>query len=212
MTEGQLALDGMPEPIPLPHREPDLEDVDEQWVHGLLDDPDAAADDLLRAFAATAIAPRLRDAALLHPRLANLDLAPVLADWPQSRKDRAVSVTDSRTVLTQWAASPVPYDRAVVAMNPRCPADLARALADDLDPRVRVNAACCPQLERATRAAMANRDPDPGVRDFAHWLITTTAGRDFVAGHRYAQAPGHAQGVAVRVITYGIERTEQPPA
>ena len=208
MNEEQLALEGMPEPLELPEGEPVM---DEDWVQELLDNPDAPVEELLTAFQISGIDPRLRDATLLHPRLASVDLATAIGDWPESMRDRAVSITDNRPLLEQWAKSPIPYERAVVAMNPRCPADLASALASDPEPAVRANAVCCPQLPRPERAAIANRDPDPDVRGFTRWVLTTLKGQDFVAGHRYAQAPGKAEGVVARVITYAITRDDQPP-
>lgn len=208
MNDEQLRLEGMPDPI----QAPSVDDVvDDEWVQDLLDDPDARVEDLLRGFRSTAVEPRVRDATLLHPCIATVDMLQAIADWPPSVRARAASVTDNRALLERWARSPVPYERSVVAMNPHCPADLACRLAEDPEPAVRANVACCPQLPRATRAAMGNRDPNPDVREFTRWLMTTDAGRDFVAGHRYAQAPGEAEGVVARVITYGIDHDLIPP-
>jgi hypothetical protein len=203
VNEEQLALEGMPEPLELPERDPV---IDEDWVQDLLDNPDAPVEELLTAFQISGIDPRLRDATLLHPRLASVDLATAISGWPESTRDRAVSVTDNRPLLEKWADSPIPFERAVVAMNPRCPADLASALASDPEPAVRANAVCCPQLPRPERAGIANRDPNPDVRDFTRWLMTTIRGRDILEGHRYAQAPGESDGVVARVVTYGLDR------
>lgn len=208
MSEEQLALDGMPEPVEVPECR---RLIDVEWIEALLNDPDALPEDLLAAFRAHDVDPRQRDATLLHPRLAGFDLARAIVDWPESLRDRAVSVTDNRAVLEMWSRSPIPYERAVAAMNPHCPVDLAIALARDPEPGVRANAVCCPQLPRAERAGIANRDPDPDVREFTRWLMTTTRGRDILEGHRYAQAPGGSDGVVARVVTYGIGRRTVNP-
>lgn len=203
MSDEQLTLGGMPEPVELPDCR---RHIDDKWIEALLNDPDARIEDLLAAFQAHYVDPRRRDATLLHPRLADIDLARAMGDWPEALRDRAVSVTDNRAVLEMWSRSPIPYERAVVAMNPHCPLDLAIALAHDPEPGVRANAVCCPQLPRSERAAIANRDRDPEVRDFTRWLMTTTRGRDILEGHRYAQAPGESDGIVARVVTYGIGR------
>lgn len=208
MNDEQLALDGMPEAVETPECN---RLIDDEWIEALLNDPDARAEDLLAAFQAHDVDPRRRDATLLHPRLASLDLASAIVDWPETLRDRAVSVTDNRAVLEMWSRSPNPYERAVVAMNPHCPLDLAIALARDPEPGVRANAVCCPQLPRAERAGIANRDPDPDVREFTRWLMMTTRGRDILEGHRYAQASGESDGVVARVVTYGMERSTSPP-
>lgn len=208
MKDEQLALDGMPQPVQL--AECNLL-IDDEWIEALLNDPDARAEDLLAAFKVHDVDPRQRDATLLHPRLAGFDLARAIVDWPEALRDRAVSVTDNRAVLEMWSRSPIPYERAVVAMNPHCPLDLAIALARDPEPGVRVNAVCCPQLPRAERAGIANRDPDPDVREFTRWLMMTTRGRDIIEGHRYAQAAGESDGIVVRVVTYGIDRRAVNP-
>ena len=105
MSEEQLALDGMPEPVEIPECK---RLIDDEWIESLLNDPDARAEDLLAAFQAHDVDPRRRDATLLHPRLAGLDLARAIGDWPESLRDRAVSVTDHRAVLEMWSRSPIP--------------------------------------------------------------------------------------------------------
>ena len=177
-----------------------------------LADPDTRADELLSAFRATSIQPRLRDALLLHPRVATVDLRRALADWPATLRDRAVSVTDNRAILEQWAHSPMAYERAVVAMNPRCPADLAIQLATDPEPAVRANSACCPNLPQNVRVAMANRDPDGAVRKFIRWLMTTISGQCILKGERYSPNSGEAIATVTRIVTYGIHRNYRPPS
>lgn len=203
----QLELEGMPRPNATPPPSQDALRID-----ALLDDPDATVEDLLSAFRVPGGDARKRDACLLHPSISRIDLVATITNWPEAVRDRALSVTDDISALSHWARSPSPFDRAIVAMNPRCPSELAIDLARDPHAGVRLNALCCPQLPKAMRTAMANRDPDPDVREFAHWLITTITGRDIIDGHRYATVSGRDDQNAVRVITYGISREPIAPA
>ncbi len=203
MSQEQLELAGMS--LPTAHSTPAPE-TDEPWVQALLDDPDASPEDLLRAFCSHEVNDRLRDAALLHPRLAGYDLVRVMASWPANTRDRAASATDNRTVLERWATSPVPYERAVAALNPRCPADLVLALSQDPHPGVRANAISNGHLPKRIRAGRANRDPDPDVRGFALWLMTTTGGFNLLDGCRYALRDKDTDEVIGRVIVHGMSR------
>jgi hypothetical protein len=178
----QLRLNGMPEPHLTPWRS--LEGTREQ-AQELLDDPHASALDLLDAFAWSTLDARQRDALLAHPAVTYHDLRMALDLWNGVLRNRALSVLADGSVLLQWADSPAPKVRAIVAMNPSCPADLALRLSNDPHSGVRGNAACAPNLPSKRRLALANRDPDPAVREFVLWFITTTCGRAVVAGERY---------------------------
>lgn len=177
----------------------------------LLADPESNPVDLLDVFADTGLDPQTRDATLMHPAVTSEEILLCFDRWPQALIDRAMSVTDDRALLERWMASPVPFERAVVAMNPHCPYDISILLAGDDHPAVRSNVACCPQLPSSLRAGIATQDPDPTVREFAHWLLTTTAGRDLIEGRRYAAIDARNDDTPNRVIAYGISREVMPP-
>lgn len=209
MSEEQLELAGMPGPVDSWSTALDADGV---WVQVLLDDPDAAAEDLLRAFCSHEVNEQLRDSVLLHPRLAGYDLGQAMAAWPENTRDRAAAVTDDRTVIGRWATSRVPFDRAVAAMNPHCPGDIVLTLAQDTHPGVRANAVCNGNLPRKIRAGIANRDPDPDVRDFTRWIMTTTAGRNLIDGCRYTPTDRDSDESLGRVIVYGMSRAACGPS
>jgi hypothetical protein len=188
--------------------------LDAAAAHALLDDCDARPEQLLEAFATTGLDPLLRDQTLRHPRLTYEDLTTAMRYWPASLKERAMSVIDDVRILRDWATSPVPYERAVVAMNPHCPEAFAEELARDPHRGVRANAACAPALSRHSRARLALEDPDPEVRAFVHWLLTTPDGRKLTAGERYvSEEPwaGFPPGEQIRIITYEMPGTAIPP-
>lgn len=183
-------------------------------VQALLRDCDARPDELLDAFATTDLDPLVREQALRHPRVSHDDLTNALKHWPVTLKDRAMSLIDDVRILREWAQSPIPYERAVVAMNPHCPRELAEELAQDPHCGVRANAACAPSLSRRSRARLALQDPDPEVRSFVHWLVTTPDGRKLTAGERYvSEEPwaGFPSGRQIRIMTYEMTRTVIPP-
>lgn len=207
----QLRLGGMPAPRADAPPPPEGSAQDAQ---ALLDNPDAAADDLLQAFTWSSLPARLRDTLLLHPAILHKDLERALDEWTGALRDRALAVTDDVLVLQKHAQSPSPHVRAIVAMNPACPADLALRLSEDPHPGVRGNAACCPNLPKAQRLALANRDPDPEVREFVHWLVTTTDGAELIAGARYTalrDAGEHDAHSVGRIVSYGMGALGQAP-
>lgn len=203
---GQLEFPGMPGPID--RQEPAGPAWDEDDVRALLHNPDASPADLPAAFSDSSAPPDLRDALPRHPALAGIDVLRAASAWPTSLRDRLMSVIDHRDALDTWANSPDPFDRAVAAMNPHCPADIAEQLAVDPHPGVRANAACNPHLSPRTRARLAHRGPEEMVRAFVAWLIASDQGRAVVASSRYAQ--GSDDG-PLRVIAYGMDREDHPP-
>lgn len=207
MDDAQLMLDDMPKPTTQPAHA--LSD-DDSCVHKLINSPCALPHDLLVAFQNVGLDPRTRDALLQHPSIDLVDLDELIGAWTENLKDRVAFAVTNLMLLKRWASSPVVYERAVVAMNPFCPDDLAIMLAGDPEPAVRMNALCCPQLPRSLLRDAATDDPDDDVREFARWLITSTRGRALTSGERYFRAEG-SQDV-VRVIAWGITRRSSPPA
>jgi hypothetical protein len=207
MANEQLALPGMPEPSDVPPHQ--VRALDDAWVQALVDDPLTRPHDLLAAFQNNRLDPRLRDTALQHPSIGLVDLGALIRDWPEGLQERAVSTTTNLMLLQRWATSRVVYERAVVAMNPHCPDDLAIMLSTDPEPAVRMNALCCPQLPRYLLRNAVTHDPDSDVRDFARWLITSPKGRALTSGERYFTADG-GEDVG-RVVAWGITRQSSPP-
>lgn len=206
MDDRQLTLHGMPEPRDVPAEATHADDANAQ---ALIDDPSTRPHELLTVFQDNKIDPRTRDAALQHPSLSLIDLHAIINDWPEHLKDRAVSTTTNRMLLDRWASSRVVYERAVVAMNPSCPDDLAVMLARDPEPAVRMNALGCPQLPRYLLRDAATHDPDRDVRDFARWLITSAKGQALISGERYFHTEGSSD--VGRVVAWGISRQSLPP-
>lgn len=206
MDDRQLTLLGMPEPSNVPS---DATRANDDWGQAVVNDPGARPHDLLTIFADNRIDPRTRDAALQHPSLALIDLRALINHWPEELKDRAVSSTTNRMLLDRWAFSRVVYERAVVAMNPSCPDDLAVMLAQDSEPAVRMNALCCPQLPRSFLRDAATHDADDEVRDFARWLIASPKGQALARGERYFHADESSD--VGRVVAWGITPRLPPP-
>jgi len=207
----QLQFSGMPKPIVSAVSSSDHRD---DWAHELLKSRTASPLDLFHAYANSNLDARLRDALLRHASLTTTDLCMALELWTGTLRDRALSVARDPGLLRHYGESHLPQDRAIVAMNPACPGDLVHRLSEDHDAGVRGSAAACPNLPTIRRVEMARRDPDPDVREYAHWLLTTKNGRAVAAGERYFDLSGeHGSDPENmgRIISFGMYDVSQPP-
>ncbi|MDD2858988.1 MAG: hypothetical protein PHU75_09980, partial [Candidatus Nanopelagicales bacterium] len=140
-----------------------------------------------------------------HPNLTEAHML-ALIESAQPWSARALSMTNRESILEHYAQSPDPYVRGIVAFNASTSTALAESLAKDLHSSVRLNAAFCPQLPRATRAFLAHHDPDPWVRREIVAAMTNREMRAILEGCRLVDwhTEGSPAGITQEVWLLGF--------
>jgi hypothetical protein len=162
--------------------------VNEHEVVELLNDPTASAEQLLTVVDDHLVDGQLRDGALNHPSIGPETTELLLIRADPDRRRRLLAAIENPDVLSAWANSHDPADRAIVAFNPYTPPGVVGRLGRDPDPRVRANTVFNPALPLAMVRAMRQADVDANVREAAETALTTSAGWALRSGQRWAVA------------------------
>lgn len=163
--------------------------MDDNLVLLILNNPDVAEVDLLEVVESLEIDGELRDAALNHPAVSDEAISSLVAEASGDRRQRLLAGVERPQVLREWARSPDPEERRLVAFNPHTPQDAVDGLTDDEDPAVRANVVFNPRVSAARVGLIAVTDPDPDVREAAESALTTVAGWSLRQGRRWVFDP-----------------------
>jgi hypothetical protein len=121
------------------------------------------------------------EAIINNPTLSVEVLLEVVSFLDPQKRRVALAGSDRAQLLTTWAATGSPRERALVAFNPHTPAAVLRQLAADPDPDVRKQVCFNPNAAPDVLASLL-LDPSPEVQDAVTCAFDTDAGHHLRRG------------------------------